>query len=90
MNEALDKRALQYACKRVEEFSLVHVGRSASEKTDAVDIWLESLGLDEASRAEFGHWMTRFVGPEADTGSILLGLIVGLLILQWNHDHPAT
>lgn len=86
--EALSTRALQYACRRVEDFALVNKIRDGDEKEEALDIWLEGIGLDESLKLEFAAWVTRFAGPDADFGAIMTGLVVGLFINQFYAENP--
>lgn len=87
MTNALDSRALNYACQRVEDFALVNKQRSTDEKQDAVNLWLDHLGLDESLKQQFCEWLERFIGPGWD-GAVMIGLAVGLYVNQYNFDNP--
>lgn len=89
MTVALDKRALQYACQRVEDFALVNKARPLDEKVDALNIWLEGVGLSDALKRDFADWLRRFLGSDRhDDPAVMIGLAVGLFVNQFNHDNP--
>jgi hypothetical protein len=79
----INEEALGYAYQRVADWIAVQAGQP--QKDQALKRMFESLGLDPESSEEFLDWQRKTI-PEAEEGSVLLGLLVGLLIRQHDHD----
>jgi hypothetical protein len=81
----LDSEAFEYATKRIEAFAKVQQGREWSEQLNAVGVLLPSLGFDEDMKDELHAWLSKFIGPDYK-GEIMLGLLIGLFIHQYQME----
>lgn len=83
MAEPLTKEALEYATGRVEDFARVNLNRDKRGKQNAIEVLLNSFGLDDDLLAELNIWADQMdAAPE--TGSLMLGLLLGLFVHQFN------
>jgi hypothetical protein len=80
---ALSEKAFEYATQRVEDFAVVQL--DSQNKLEAVELMLESVGLDDDRKSQFCQWLQRF-NPSTNEGDVLLGLLVGLFLHQYFED----
>lgn len=78
----VSEEALRYATNRIDAFALVQAGQPDKEK--ALSIMFNAVGLD-AIKEDLFEWLNKFY-PMVEDQSILLGLLLGLFILQYYRD----
>ena len=78
----MDEKALHYATRRIEDF--ISVQRHNEEKLAAIELLFGSLGLEKDVRESLDLWLTK-LGVD-DPGEVMLGLLVGLFIQQYNEE----
>ena len=83
MIQQISEEALRYAYQRVEDW--IAVQRGQKDRAQALQTIFEGLGFGPDDREEFLDWQRKTI-PEADDASTLVGLLIGLLIRQYDHD----
>jgi hypothetical protein len=84
--QAISEKALQHAIRRVQDFALVNRGRESwAERVEAIDTFLSSVGWDSDRQKEFNDWADTYY-PEVDSGYILLGVLLGLFVLEYETE----
>jgi uncharacterized protein YggL (DUF469 family) len=84
LEEGISKEAIDYAFTRMIDFATVQQGRNLEEQLEAVGIVQSSIGIEEEHRERIGYWMNEALGETS--GEVLLGMIVGLYIMQYERD----
>jgi hypothetical protein len=77
----LKKSDLVFAMGRLDDFKAVHTGEDKKEQMGALDIMLESLGLDDSAKIDLMHWIQDKEG-HGQEGGFLLGVIIGIIGTQ--------
>lgn len=73
----LSAEALDWACRRIEDFYAVHEGREMPDAIEAVNILRRSLGISDELFNEFHEWAETY--GARSVGSLTLGLMIGLI-----------
>jgi hypothetical protein len=68
---------------RLKEFEAVHSGESPDDKIDALDIFTESLGIDDVVKYDLLQWAMKLEGCEGCEGPFILGVIVGAVAARY-------
>lgn len=77
----MNPKAVEYACRRLEDFARVQEGNSREAKVDAVEVLLGSLGVTSDINDQLKSWLEGFF-PDY-SGELFMGLILGLFINQY-------
>jgi len=73
----LTVESIRYAVDRLKNFESVHRGEDLSNKIEALDVMMESLGMDDKIKSMLVEWLNRFEDGEGYEGQFLLGVVVG-------------
>lgn len=78
----VSEEAIEYACKRTQDFAAVNQPLKWSEKLKAINTLFEGLGVDEDVREDLNDRLKSFI-PESSYGPVLHGILIGLFIRQY-------
>jgi hypothetical protein len=78
---AIHKSNLLFAMDRIDDFGAVHAKEDLENKLDALEIMLESIGLDDSSVPSMINWIQRKHG-HGQEGGFILGVIIGIMAHQ--------
>ena len=73
--------SVQYAGQRVGDFAKVNFSRDAAGKLEAVDVLLNSKGLDPAVRSALFDELKNIVEVE-EIGSVMLGILFAMFMVE--------
>jgi len=68
---------------RLKQFESVHRSESADARIDALDVFTESLGIDDKVKSELIKWVTSMEQCEGCEGPFSLGVIVGAIAARY-------
>jgi len=78
---AIHKSNLLFAMDRIDDFGAVHAKEDLENKLDALEIMLESIGLDDSSVPSMMNWIQRKHG-HGQEGGFILGVIIGIMAYE--------
>lgn len=78
----LTPEAFNHALKRAKDHALVHAGKSFTDRQEALEITLESLGLTDELKRTLIEWLEINGGIEYQA-PICFGLFIGLFVLEY-------
>ena len=79
----LTPASIRYALDRLKDFESVHRGENLDSKVDALDIMMDSLGIDDKIKIMLIDWINRFEDGEGHEGSFMLGVIIGTFACRY-------
>lgn len=79
------EEALRFALTRASSFAQVNSDRPQSEKYEALQIWLGSVGLTPELMTVLSEWLIK-EGIEEASGDITFGLIIGLFVSEYINE----
>jgi hypothetical protein len=75
----IDSDSVDAAFSHLKEVALVHKGRMPDEVLEAIQLVMESFGVDEEAQTYVAHRISDYVPEKAvGRGWMLLGVIIGL------------
>lgn len=81
--------ALSWACRRIENFYLVHQGSEWAEKIEALMILRDSLGIDDELMNQFVMWSEEFLDVDEAkeyAAAMMIGLMIGLIAADYQSE----
>lgn len=82
----LTERALVWACDRIEDFYFVQRDGEWADIMRALSVLKESLGITEEIGDYLTTWADEFLEDNFDHASLLLGLMLGLIAADRQHE----
>jgi hypothetical protein len=66
---------------RIDDFGAVHAKDHKDKRIDALDIMVESLGIDDSAKMDLIEWIHKKDG-HGQEGGFILGVLIGIIAHQ--------